>query len=107
MDNVTIDVGTPPAAATGDAAVLIGAQGLERITAEEIARRLGTINYEVTCGLLPRVPREHHRDGEPAALERGPAAAPSGRDGDVALELERDPAAVGSASGRQPHEGGS
>ena len=33
----------------------------------------GTINYEVTCGLLPRVPRVHHRDGEPVADE--PTAA--------------------------------
>jgi alanine racemase len=65
MDNVTLDVGSPPAAAVGDGAVLIGAQGDERITAEEIARRLGTINYEITCGLLPRVPRVYHRDGEP------------------------------------------
>ena len=66
MDNVTIDVGSPPAAAIGDAAVLIGAQRGERITAEEIARRLQTINYEVTCGLAARVPRSYHRDGEPA-----------------------------------------
>ncbi len=66
MDNVTVDVGAPAAAAVGDAAVLIGAQGGERITAEEIARRLDTINYEVTCGLLGRVPRVYHRDGEPA-----------------------------------------
>jgi alanine racemase len=65
MDNVTLDAGSPPAAAVGDSAVLIGAQGDERITAEEIARRLGTINYEVTCGLLPRVPRVYHRDGDP------------------------------------------
>ncbi|HEY0344082.1 MAG TPA: alanine racemase [Solirubrobacteraceae bacterium] len=66
MDNVTIEVGSPAAAAVGDAAVLIGAQGGERITAEEVAQRLGTINYEVTCGLLARVPRAYHRDGEPA-----------------------------------------
>jgi alanine racemase len=66
MDNVTLDVGTPPAAAVGDAAILIGTQGRERISAEEVAQRLGTINYEVTCGLLPRVPRVYHRDGEPA-----------------------------------------
>ena len=66
MDNVTVDVGTPPAAVIGDDAVLIGAQGAERITAEEVARRLQTINYEVTCGLLPRVPRAYHRDGTPA-----------------------------------------
>ena len=31
--------------------------------AEEMARRLGTINYEVTCALTARVPRRHHRDG--------------------------------------------
>ena len=66
MDNITLDVGSPPAAAVGDPAILIGAQGAERISAEEIARRLETINYEVTCGLLPRVPRLHHHDGEPA-----------------------------------------
>ena len=66
MDNVTLDVGTPPGAAVGEPAVLIGVQGEERITAEEVARRLGTINYEVTCGLLARVPRVYHHDGVPA-----------------------------------------
>jgi alanine racemase len=66
MDNVTIDVGPTPDAAVGDTAVLIGAQEGERITAEEVARRLDTINYEVTCGLAARVTREHHRDGGPA-----------------------------------------
>ena len=65
MDNVTVDVGSPPATAVGEPAVLVGAQGDQRILAEEVARRLGTINYEVTCGLLPRIPRLHHRDGEP------------------------------------------
>ena len=66
MDNITLDVGSPAAAAVGETAVLIGEQGQERIAAEEVAGRLGTINYEVTCGLLPRVPRACHRDGEPA-----------------------------------------
>ena len=41
--------------------MLIGAQGDERILCEEVARRLDTINYEVTCGLSPRVRRLHHR----------------------------------------------
>ena len=63
MDNVTVDLG--PAAAEpplrGAPAVLIGAQDGERILAEELARRIGTINYEVTCGISARVPREHHR----------------------------------------------
>jgi alanine racemase len=59
MDNVTVDLGPDPAAAVGDPAVLIGAQGGERILAEEVARAIGTINYEVTCGLTPRVQRVH------------------------------------------------
>jgi alanine racemase len=67
MDNVTLDLGPgEPAAAVGDPVVLIGAQGEERILAEEVARRLDTINYEVTCALSPRVQREHHRGGAPA-----------------------------------------
>jgi alanine racemase len=60
MDNLTLDAGAEPTAAVvGDTVVLIGAQGDERITAEELARRIGTINYEITCELLPRVPRSH------------------------------------------------
>jgi alanine racemase len=58
MDNVTIDLGSETDVEPGDEAVLIGAQGAETILAEEVARRLGTINYEVTCGISARVPRE-------------------------------------------------
>jgi alanine racemase len=65
MDNITADVGAPGiAAAVGDAVVLLGAQATEQITAEEVARRIDTINYEITCGLTARVPRVHHHDGE-------------------------------------------
>ena len=59
MDNVTVDLGPEPGVAAGEPAVLIGAQGDERILCEEVARRLGTINYEITCGLSARVPRRH------------------------------------------------
>ena len=58
MDNITIDLGPETTVSPGDDAVLIGAQGSERILAEELARRMDTINYEVTCGISPRVPRE-------------------------------------------------
>ncbi len=61
MDNVTIDLGPEPAVEPGAEAVLIGTQGEERILAEEVARRLATINYEVTCGISSRVPREFRR----------------------------------------------
>lgn len=68
MDNLTVDLGNAPEAHAlrGSEAVLIGERGEERITAEELARRMGTINYEVTCGLTARVPRVYHRDGDPA-----------------------------------------
>ena len=61
MDNVTIDLGPETDVEPGEPAVLIGAQGEERILAEEVARRLETINYEITCGLTPRVRRVHLR----------------------------------------------
>jgi alanine racemase len=58
MDNVTIDLGSETDIESGDEAVLIGSQGGEAILAEEVASRIGTINYEVTCGISARVPRE-------------------------------------------------
>jgi alanine racemase len=57
MDNLTIDLGPETDVEPGDEAVLIGAQGDDRIHAEELAARLGTINYEVTTAIAPRVPR--------------------------------------------------
>jgi len=58
MDNVTVDLGPETAIEPGAEAVLIGAQDGEEILAEEVARRLATINYEITCGISARVPRE-------------------------------------------------
>ncbi len=71
MDSITVEVGDGAIAAQlrGRRAVLIGSDGGERINAEEVARRLGTINYEVTCALTGRVPRIYHRDGVPALAE--------------------------------------
>jgi alanine racemase len=65
MDNITVEVSAPEAVAVGDTVTLIGRSGSERQTAEDLARRLDTINYEVFCGLSPRVPRCYHRDGVP------------------------------------------
>jgi alanine racemase len=78
MDSVTVDLG-PDAGETllGEPAVLIGLQGSGRITAEEIARRLATINYEITCGLTPRVSRVYHRDGAPQAAPHADGSGPS------------------------------
>ncbi len=75
MDNLTVDLGDTPDVSDlcGEEAVLIGVRGEERITAEELARQMSTINYEVTCALTARVPRVYHRDGECAAQPSGPA----------------------------------
>ena len=63
MDNVTVDLGPNATVEPGAAAVLIGAQGDDRILCEELARRLETINYEITCGIAARVPRVHAGPG--------------------------------------------
>jgi alanine racemase len=66
MDNVTVDLGPRSEITVGQAATFIGRDGAERQTAEDLARRIGTINYEVLCGISARVPRVYHRDGEAA-----------------------------------------
>jgi alanine racemase len=66
MDNITVDVGPDPVVGRGQRATLIGTDGGERQTAEDIARRAGTISYEVFCGIAKRVPRVYHYDGKPA-----------------------------------------
>jgi alanine racemase len=67
MDNVTVDLGAQTDVRPGDVATLIGSQEEEQVLAEELARLLGTINYEVTCGLSPRVRRLYHHDGKATA----------------------------------------
>ncbi|NOZ50856.1 MAG: alanine racemase [Chloroflexi bacterium] len=57
MDQSTIDVSHIPGVRPGDEVVLIGRQSSELITADEVAERLGTINYEVISVILARVPR--------------------------------------------------
>jgi alanine racemase len=57
MDQTMIDVTQIRDARQGDEVVLIGQQGEEMITAEEVARQMGTINYEVVSEILARVPR--------------------------------------------------
>ena len=68
MDNITVEVGSRDAVRCGDRVTIIGAGrgGGERVTAEELARRIDTINYEIVCGISARVPRVYHRDGAPA-----------------------------------------
>ncbi len=59
MDMTLVDVSTVPELRAGDEAVLIGNQGGAGITADAIAAWTGTINYEVTCAIGGRVPRDY------------------------------------------------
>jgi alanine racemase len=60
MDQIVVDCGPPakgPRIAVGDEVVLIGTQAGATLGADEWAAMLGTISYEVLCGIGPRVPR--------------------------------------------------
>jgi len=57
MDMTMIDVTLVPNVAVGDEVVLMGSQGDQEISTDEMAERLGTINYEITCLVGKRVPR--------------------------------------------------
>lgn len=57
MDALMIDLAAVPEARIGDEAVLLGSQGLERITVQELASLRGTVTYDVLAGLRERLPR--------------------------------------------------
>jgi alanine racemase len=56
MDQILVDCGDDPVL-PGDEVVLLGRQGTEQVTAWEWAEKVGTIAYEVLCGIGPRVPK--------------------------------------------------
>jgi alanine racemase len=58
MDQFMVDVGDAPVE-VGDEVVLLGRDGNAEVTADEWADRLGTINYEIVCGIGRRVPRTY------------------------------------------------
>lgn len=62
MDQCMVNVTGIPDVAVGDEVVLFGEQGSESITVDELARTLGTINYEITCMVSYRVPRVYIHD---------------------------------------------
>ncbi|MCA1691257.1 MAG: alanine racemase, partial [Actinobacteria bacterium] len=55
MDLILVDCGPGSTVAPGDEVVLLGEQGSEGIGVWEWAERVGTIAYEILCGLGPRV----------------------------------------------------
>src|SRR5690606_8129023 len=60
MDQFMVDIGPPGTAYNEDEVVLIGRQGEQAISCEEVAATAGTIPYEILVGLNGRIPREYH-----------------------------------------------
>jgi alanine racemase len=59
MDQTVVDISALPEAHCGDTAVLIGCDGDETVSAGELARRAGTISYDILTGIGKRVVREY------------------------------------------------
>ena len=64
MDMTTVDLTGIPEARAGDVATLLGRDGVEEILVDEVARRVGTISYEILTGLTPRLPRIYLEEDE-------------------------------------------
>jgi alanine racemase len=69
MDHVMLDVTGAGDVKAGDEAVLIGTQREATLTADDLARASGTINYEVVTAIKPRVPRRYLRGGRLVATK--------------------------------------
>ena len=69
MDMCTLDVSRIPECAVGDEVVLMGEQGGERITADEIAAKTRSISYEILCALGKRAPRIFLHEGQADRVE--------------------------------------
>ena len=65
MDQFMVDVTQIPDVVPGDPVVLMGTDGGETISAEQIAAAAGSFNYEQVCDLSRRVTRVYVKDGKP------------------------------------------
>jgi alanine racemase len=54
---IMVDVSTVPGAKVGDMATLLGRDGMHAVTADDLAERCGTINYEIVTRINPLLPR--------------------------------------------------
>ena len=64
MDQMMVDVTDIPDVQINDRVVLVGKDGDDQITMEEIAAVADSFNYEFVCGISRRVPRFYYRDGQ-------------------------------------------
>jgi alanine racemase len=68
MDHLMVNVSHIPGVHRGDEVVLYGRQGAEEITVEEVADKIGTVNYELLCAVDKRVSRFYYRDNRLVAI---------------------------------------
>ena len=68
MDQFMVDVTEAPEVSIGDVVTLIGTDGEESISVEEISEMAGSFNYEFVCDVSRRVPRVYMRNGKPEAV---------------------------------------
>ena len=64
MDQLMVDVTDIPEAQVGSKVTLVGKDGDEQITVEQIAEAAGSFNYEFICGISRRVPRYYIQNGQ-------------------------------------------
>lgn len=64
MDQFMVDISEIPGVMEGDKVTLLGMDGTERITAEELGELSGRFNYEFVCNLGKRIPRVYRQHGE-------------------------------------------
>ena len=64
MDMCMLDITDVPEAEIGDTVTVIGCDGTQRRSCADMARQLGTIDYEITCNISKRVPRIYLKDGQ-------------------------------------------
>jgi alanine racemase len=57
MNMFMIDVSSVPAARVGDVVTLLGRDGMNSVTADDLAEKVGTINYEIVTRINPLLPR--------------------------------------------------
>lgn len=71
MDQMMIDVSDIPDVKDGDSVIIMGSDGKNTVSAEELAGISNTINYEVVCNVGKRVPRVYIKNGEIINTKKG------------------------------------
>lgn len=68
MDQMMVDVTDIPEAALGDLVTLVGCDGEEKLSTEEISEMAGSFNYEFVCDVSRRVPRVYYKHEKPIEI---------------------------------------